>query len=112
MLQHETVGGIEVKRTSAGGEIPPHLDDEAIDIQTELMKRMLSKDRVEDISDEEGSIWIDKFSEKFRVCLNGYKGAYNLAKDTKDAQIMRLLYETDREKFYAEMQKALERQIH
>ncbi len=112
MLQHEAVGGKEAVRTSAGGEIPPHLDDETFDIQRELMRRMLNKDSIEDIPDAEGFSWITKFSEQFRICLNGHAGAYDPAKDTKDAQDMRSLYVTDKDTFYAEMQKALEKQIH
>ena len=112
MLQHEAVGGKEAVRTSAGGEIPPHLDDETFDIQRELMRRMLNKDSIEDIPDAEGFSWITKFSEQFRICLNGHAGAYDPAKDTKDAQDMRSLYVTDKDTFYAEMQEALEKQIH
>ena len=112
MLQHETVGGKEVMRTSVGGEIPPHLDEETFDIQRELMRRMLNKDSIEHISDEEGFSWITKFSKQFRTCLNGHARAYDLAKDTKDAQNMRSLYVTDRDTFYVEMQNALEKQIH
>ena len=112
MLQHEAVGGKEAVRTSAGGEIPPHLDDETFDIQRELMRRMLNKDSIEDIPDAEGFSWITKFSEQFRICLNGHAGAYDPAKDTKDAQDMRSLYVTDKDTFYVKMQEALEKQIH
>ncbi len=112
MLQHETAGGKEAMCTSAGGEIPSHLDEKTFEIQTELMRRMLNKDSIEHITDEEGLSWIMKFSEQFRICLNGHAEAYDPAKDTKDAQDMRSLYVTNRDTFYAEMQKALEKQIH
>ena len=113
MLQHEAVGGKEVMRTSAGREILSHLDEKTFEIQTELMRRMLNKNSIEEISNDEGLNWITMYSEQFRIHINGHKGAYNLEKDTEGAQRMRALYHSDPNEFYTEMKKVLVgRQLH
>lgn len=81
-------------------EIPQSLDEEAFTIQYELMRRIAKKGSIDELSDEDGLLWVQKYSELFRILINGQGGAYDVAKDTSEAQKLRALYFSDEDDFY------------
>lgn len=92
-------------------EIPQSLDEEAFTIQYELMRRIAKKNSIDELSDEDGILWFEKYSELFRTLMNGHGGAYDITKDTDEAQKLRALYFSDEEEFYNTVLEKLEEGI-
>ncbi len=62
-----------------------------------------------DLSSNESVLdWIGAYSKKFRVLINGYDGAYDPERDTREASENRALFHGNPNEFYEKMKRELE----
>lgn len=99
---------------SAGENMPTHTmeGDTYIIVQSELLRHMLGKNSLEELTDTDFNLWVEKYSTPFNILINGHSGSYSIAEDTPEAKALRELYYDDEEEFYRKMIEELKQVEH
>lgn len=82
--------------------VPPIEGEDYITIQWEIMRRLFGRESIGDLTDEDGTLWVTRYSEVFCQLIHGHKegDGYQKDKDTQEAQEIRALYFQDKDAFY------------